>query len=521
MPQNHFSRNNCIAAITVGVVSFIILTLSKNPYPLTSDECFSLYHAQFPIPTIWNELSKGNNPPLFETLLHFWIPYSGNSEGAVRTLPTILISISTALLWLLSRQIHASLIATIFTVLFFLGSNTVLLFAHEIRAYSLLLLFTVLVQLLWIKPLEKKTTIHKILWVVSAAGLIYTHFFGFWILLIQGFFEVSKLIKERDPNKPNIQINHRVILNLFWPWIVLFLLYSPYLRIVIFRFIDSASSGTWMEPAPWAAPYFTLWKFTNIPMAVFPTVLLIILCIKSAQTPPLSTVISISSKNNASVKYFIASFIIPFLGMWLISLPFPWSIPMFNERYVSFVIPSLAIALATPISSIKLTTTSFRKHILAMSLWMILLIGEFSFRYVTVSQNIDVTTAVLEVKKSKNASVVLEPDHAAFQWLYYTNQTKFKQWRSDSIYHHMAQQLIQEKVYILKTQKSLDSFGLKDSPILYYTHLDNRKTDHTQMIEKQLQKKFNIQPYPFSISGNIKPTLKSKTSELWKLYPKR
>jgi phage-related protein len=84
----------------------------------------------------------------------------------------------------------------------------------------------------------------------------------------------------------------------------------------------------------------------------------------------------------------------------------------------------------------------------------------------------------------------------------------------------MTQQLIQEKVYILKTQKSLDSFGLKDSPILYYTHLDNRKTEHTQMIEKQLQKNFIIQPFPFSIDGNNHTKLKSKTSELWKLHSK-
>ena len=84
----------------------------------------------------------------------------------------------------------------------------------------------------------------------------------------------------------------------------------------------------------------------------------------------------------------------------------------------------------------------------------------------------------------------------------------------------MAQQLIQEKVYILKTTKSLDSFGLQDAPNLYYAHLDNRKTEHTQMIEKQLQKNFIIQPFPFSIGGNNHTKLKSKTSELWKLDPK-
>jgi len=40
------------------------------------------------------------------------------------------------------------------------------------------------------------------------------------------------------------------------------------------------------------------------------------------------------------------------------------------------------------------------------------------------------------------------------------------------------------------------------------------------MIEKQLQKNFIIQPFPFSIDGNNQTTLKSKTSELWKLHSK-
>ncbi len=519
MPYYPNNQKNLISALFVSAASYLILSITKNPFPLTSDECFSLYHAQFPIPTIWKELSKGNNPPLFETLLHFWIHFTGYSEVAVRTLPSIITSITAGLLWLLSQHINKSILANVLTVLFFLGSNTILLFSQEIRAYSLLLLFTVLVQLLWLTPSVNKTKSHKILWAVCAAALVYTHFFGFWILLIQGLFELSELInkiKQPPSNKRKIVLT---IVEQFWPWLLLLLFYAPYLQVVIFRFVDSASSGTWMEPAPWTAPYFTLWKFTNIPVAVFPTILLLLINFKSAKSKS-----PIDANNNADTnkteKYLIASFLIPFLGMWLISVPSPWCVPMFNERYTSFVIPSLALAIASTARGLTISFSSISNNKTLFFLWLILLISQFSFRTISVNQNIDVTTAVREVKNRENASVILEPDHAAFQWLYYTNQTKFKQWRSDSIYHHMTQQLIQEKVYILKTQKSLDSFGLKDSPILYYTHLDNRKTDHTQMIEKQLQKEFNIQPYPFSISRNYQTTLKSKTSELWKLDPK-
>lgn len=519
MPPKQDIKKNLFSALFVAVASYLFLSITKNPFPLTSDECFSLYHAQFPIPTIWKELSKGNNPPLFETVLHFWIHVSGYTEVAIRNLPTIITSITAGLLWLLSQQINKSKLANALAVLFFVGSNTILLFSQEIRAYSLLLLFTVLVQLLWLTPTINKTKLQKVLWAICAAALVYTHFFGFWILLIQGLFELSELINKIKQTPSSKRKIGQTIVAQFWPWLILLFLYAPYLQVVIFRFVDSASSGTWMEPAPWAAPYFTLWKFTNIPVAVFPTILLLLINIKSviSRSP-------IDANNNADTnkteKYLIASFLIPFLGMWLISLPSPWCIPMFNERYASFVLPSLALAVASPLKGINNSLSSISKNKALLFLWLILLISQFRFRTITVNQNIDVTTAVSEVKNKKNASVILEPDHAAFQWLYYTNQTKFKHWRSDSIYHHMAQQLIQEKVYILKTTKSLDSFGLQDAPNLYYAHLDNRKTEHTQMIEKQLQKNFIIQPFPFSIGGNNHTKLKSKTSELWKLDPK-
>ncbi len=496
-------RELTITAV-VAVFSFLLLSLTPNPFPLTSDECFSLYHAQFPVPTIWKELSRGNNPPLFETLLHFWIQLFGNSESAVRTLPTILVAMSAALIWRTSRKLYSAHLPSILAWLFFIGSNTVLLFAHEIRAYGLLLLLTVIVQSLWLIPENRKSTIHKLAWIISSAALVYTHFFGFWVLLVQGVFDLIRYVKHR---------NSRSFISDFAPWLLLLLIYLPYLRILIVRFLDSASSGTWMDPAPWEGPYLTLWKFTNVPIAVFPTLLLLILSVNSLlKNRTIETV-----NPTKSQPYLIAAFAVPFFCMWLISLPSPLCIPMFNERYSSFVIPSLAIVLAGQVNLTKTKPLVSLKNLGILSLWLLLLIGQYSFRTISVNQNIDVKSIATSMKKSTSAAIILEPDHAAFQWLYYTNPEKFKQWRSDSIYHHMAQQLIQQHVYILKTENSLDSFGLASTDSLYYVHLDNRKTKHTLMIENLIRKKFTINTDFISIPNAAPIRFKSKTTEFWKI----
>jgi len=228
---------------------------------LSSDECFSIYHAQFPLSKIWKELSSGNNPPLFESILHFWIKAFGDSSSSVHALSLIFsaLAISLTFQWIKTELQSIGLAAVAIGIAW--SSNYFALIALEARAYSLLLLLGVISHFLFFRAINKSTIssfspISWITWGMITAIMAYAHFFGLWIFASQCIFLCWILGLNKTIFKP-------ILLGCFG----FLTLYAPYLPTLVVRFINTTQTGTWVEPAPWGAPYLTLWKYFNNPVA--------------------------------------------------------------------------------------------------------------------------------------------------------------------------------------------------------------------------------------------------------------
>ena len=448
---------------------------------LTSDECFSIYHAQMSPRLIYHHLSTGNNPPLHEWILHYWMGWFGDSAFSVRLPSAIFSSLTTALIFILGTQISAgneklekaagnTNIGGIAAMLF-LASNYTTFLAHEARTYNLTLFLGVLSTICFVTAIRSGKTTHFLVYGLIGGLLCLSHFFGIWILLAQGSFWLKT--NWRNPN---------ALKKMGWAVLGFGIAFGWYVPNLWYRFVDSASQGTWVNPAPWDAPYFTLWKYLNTPIAtIIAALLLLYLTINLAAKK------SIAQKQNAQLILWL--FALPFFGQWLLSLDHPFSIPMFTERYASITLPFLCLILAMALSGLREQYNQGLYRFALALFFSTLLSGKIFTPPNQASAKESLQTAKVSLGANWGKTpIILEPYHSAFQLLYYLDHQRFQQYHPESVYPHLANQLQQSNVWILKTNKTLDSTGLSNNNTLAYLRFGTEKSVHTIQIEQQLEK---------------------------------
>ena len=152
-PNN--KHQNLIIIIFIFFLNFFIKGLYLDANPIEMDEPFSIFHAQMGISEIINELKGGNNPPLYEIFLHFWIKMFGISPFSVRFPSLLFGTLNVFFIYLISKRFFNLRIA-ILSVILVSFSNYHLFFSHEARVYTLFALLTTVSFYLLLLILENK-----------------------------------------------------------------------------------------------------------------------------------------------------------------------------------------------------------------------------------------------------------------------------------------------------------------------------------------------------------------------------
>ena len=97
-------ENSLFFPFILFLISFCLNRFFLIETPVSLDEPYSIYHAQFTIRAIWHQLQNGNNPPLFEILLHGWIKLFGVSSFSIRLLPCFFASLCPPALFMFARK---------------------------------------------------------------------------------------------------------------------------------------------------------------------------------------------------------------------------------------------------------------------------------------------------------------------------------------------------------------------------------------------------------------------------------
>lgn len=484
------------------LLNFAVKGLFLRGNTIAIDEPFSIFHAQLDVLTIIKELTTGNNPPLYEILLHFWVKLFGISEFSVRMPSLIFSSVTVFYIYKLCKSFFSSRIALIASLLF-IFSNYQMFYAHEARVYAMIGMLSTVSMYYYLKLIEhsalNKFTMAK--YAVASILLIYAHYFGFFILIVQALYLVSDKDLLAKHWKKAIAAASIIIVA-----------YIPNIAVIASRFLDSSTNGTWVSPVSnlgnfhdlfynfsnnntvvyimlmaiiWfsASLYFYksnynalikstivyliiplffftgisifenvpyMWKITAIQsytvVFIFTCQALMLLFVRGKQSGNLSF----------QTKVIVCWFWIPLLIMFLISYKFlPHNIPMFLDRYLMIVSVAFYILLAVSLDYIeKNTKIPYLVHPIAIMLFFALSCNPYLSNY----RNMRETIAKINELQKENTAVVICPDYFVLNYAYYMERDLFQNSGSGK---ELDEALAKKNIYGLADVKKIDLSSAK------------------------------------------------------------
>lgn len=304
-------------------VNLLVKVWGVTDYPLALDEPFSVYHAQFSVRHIWEVLSRGNNPPVYELFLHYWIQGVGTDLFWVR-LPSVLFSSLAAGFWCLSIVRFVPVWASLGVAALFTFCSQYIYFSHEARAYPLLLLVLAvsaffLFRMLWQK--EKPSLFFTVLGSFFLALAVYIHYLAlFPVAFLLGF-----MLCFRGPRSARYK----------WGVVLATALWLLPIAILVFaRVSDIQHTGLWGTAPRWTQLYGFLNIFLNgrVTFAVMAALLSLgaIFYLWKRDTTQ-----AFWSDGKRRAAYTGLVFAFAYAALYAVSYRYP----VFIERYVQVVIP--------------------------------------------------------------------------------------------------------------------------------------------------------------------------------------
>lgn len=132
-------RERVLFWLTIGAIGLAIaIRLVGLDYSLWLDEIASVVFAQQPVSRLWSDwMIRETNPPLFYTILHYWIGLFGQSDLAVKSLATVFGIANIVVVALIARRLGKSWGAALVVTLFVALNPYHIFYSQNGRAFTL------------------------------------------------------------------------------------------------------------------------------------------------------------------------------------------------------------------------------------------------------------------------------------------------------------------------------------------------------------------------------------------------
>ncbi len=469
----HFKDNSSLFyyPTIIFLLNVFIKIFYLNSRDIALDEPFTIYYSQQKITSIVNMLYGENNPPFHFFIMHYWIKLFGIGAFSVR-LPSLLFSsISAVFIYKIGNQYFSRLIGVAASVIFSLSTMQIF-FSHEARVYPLFVLLTAisLYYYLYILFEKNRKSSYYILFFCNLI-LIYSHFFGFFILIM----EVIGLSCACNPK------GYIKSFSIFF--ILLAICYMPNLYLLFHRFTVSTQNGTWVAPPAVTEYYGNLNRFLNnkynaLVLIIITEILVIRLMIIKQFITTINSIF-----RNKKLIIVLLWFLVPYTIMFLMS----FITPMFIDRYILFTSIPFYIVIAYFIEAL-----SFSNQIGKYALLLFIIC-----QMITVQLNPDNNRRLKEVVevvnkiKTSDTKTLLAPDYAFMGFAYHYNIGYFK-----DAPNTMAD-LNKDLIYPIKTSDDVIKLIRNYSGSCIYIQAGTEFTDPLNLIYKQIASNYKYhKEYP-------------------------
>lgn len=223
------SKRNIIIGTWLLCILFHILYIPYNQ--VCGDEPFSIFYAHLAPMDIIHELMQGNNPPVYELFLHFWMKLFGYGYFSVRLFSVLLMTLGWLAFIPIAKVFKDKRLLILLPLVF---TFTTLLFVRNIEA-RMYPLFFALVLWSWAAFLQLYQT-RNIFWGVilalSSGASLYAHYLGVFHFITIGFTALL-FTPIRRPKK--------VVMSL-----LAILISSPILFLIFYKSIDY-QQDSWLQ----------------------------------------------------------------------------------------------------------------------------------------------------------------------------------------------------------------------------------------------------------------------------------
>jgi mannosyltransferase len=390
------------------LLNFCLKIPHLTDYPLAIDEPLSTYFPLFDLVPLFKYFTTTQTAPLYDIIMHFWIKITGVDSLFWLRVPSLIFSCFTAGLLFLTGMRFFNREIGIGSASLFVVSNIQVHFGLENRPYALFTLLSLLCLYYFLSYAQsreklnfgKKLSTHYVPMVVLHAALVYTHYFGFFVLGIELF--ACLVFKEISRDKLK-----------FW-----FLVYMgvgvtflPIAYYVARTFYSTAVLGHWWLKAPETSEevWYVLRQYTN---SYWGTI--------AALTIMCTGYIFCTLKNirlAVPEKILLLFFPLAWLGM----LSVAYLVPIFLDRYTLYITPAFYLLVVLNLQ--RLAFNPFVRYGTAA-----LLIGLFSiYNIPSHDRKRHVPNLIQKVNELKTPETLLYicPGWFDINYIYYTDQDLF------------------------------------------------------------------------------------------------